>query len=134
MPAKKKNGNLVLTFHAAAQVLCGHVNKQFINRDGVQEDLACTLPKGHTLDHFAKHERLVEEKGLSQEGREAVLGTHVEAVDGYWSDGAGNFPKTHAATPEEDFARLKKSRQAERGTDDALSEKIDTEVRNTFGG
>lgn len=130
--------NVVEAFHKGAQIACGHINKQFVNAQGTLEDLACTLPKGHEGDHFAKYKRVVTEYGIVKDekgvSRQAVTGTHVGEADGWWGDAAGVPASPHVATQEEDFQRLKKSRDRERGVDEALSQKLDSEVRSTFDG
>jgi hypothetical protein len=115
------------------ETLCGHINKQFISKDGKREDLACTLPKGHEGDHFAIFPRVVTDYGVDKDGRPAVKGVHIEDTDGWWGDAAGESP-SHTTTPEEDFKRLQETRNRERGVDEALSQKIDSEVKRTFGG
>jgi len=114
--------------------VCGHINKQFFNKDGRREDLACTLPAGHEGDHFAKFEHVVTEYGLDENNLEVVTGQHIETDDGFWSDSAGVFPVAKVISQEEDFERLKAARVRERGTDPDVSEKIDKEVRATYGG
>lgn len=64
MPKKKKTeeqGTVEKAVKAVentvtAIVACGHINRQHHNADGVLEDLACTLDKGHKGDHSAKVE------------------------------------------------------------------------------
>lgn len=54
---------------------CGHVNKQSYGLDGKLDNLRCALEKGHSGDHFAKHEELHE-------------GVELEA-EAFWGDAAG---------------------------------------------
>jgi len=35
--------------------LCGHINRHSLGLDGKPDNLACTLPKGHTGNHSAEH-------------------------------------------------------------------------------
>lgn len=146
MPRKKKVSEEVSeeisddavkeSFDKGAQLkaqTCGHVNKQFVNKDGVRENLVCTLKKGHDGDHFAVFERVVTEYGVDKDNRPSVTGSHVQEEEGWWSDAAGEFPNPHIKTSEEDFEALKKARARERGTDEAISDKIDKEVRETYG-
>jgi len=157
MAGKKKKSELVTTaespqtvpaevvketekiFYAAAQVLCGHVNRQFVNSEGKLEDLTCKLTKGHEGDHWSKFVATVTDYGVDENKREIVTGTHTKEKDGWWSDGASTPAKPLEVTQAEDFARLKKSRTRERSSgdvqvDEALSTKIDSEVRGSFGG
>ena len=53
---------------------CGHINRQYYNPDGVLEDLACTLDKGHKGAHETDYPG----------GRTA------------WSDAAGTPTRKHA--------------------------------------
>ena len=127
-------------FYAAAQVACGHVNRQFRNSKGEPEELTCKLPKGHDGDHWSKFISTVTDYGIDEKTkREIVTGKHTHEKDGWWSDGASTPAKPLEVTQAEDFARLKKSRARERSSgdvqvDDALSSKIDSEVRGSFGG
>ena len=155
---KKKKGELVTTpespqtvsadvvketekiFYEAAQVPCGHVNRQFKNPKGEPEELTCKLPKGHDGEHWSKFVSTVTDYGVDEKTkREVVIGTHEKEKDGWWSDGASTPVKPLEVTQAEDFARLKKSRARERSSgdvqvDDALSSRIDAEVRGSFGG
>lgn len=127
-------------FAMGAQLeLCGHINKQFINKNGKQEDLACTLPKGHGGDHFALIEHVVTDYGIDSDNHQVPVGQHIEMSDGWWSDAAGVFPNPVVVSQEEDFSRLKASRDRERSkngvqSDDQLSKKVDGEVIQAFHG
>lgn len=133
-PKAVEEVDVVETFYEAAQVLCGHINRQFRNSDGELEDLTCKLPKGHDGDHWSKFTSAVAEYGLDENKRTVVTGTHKKEKDGYWSDGAGIPVAPHLITREEDFKRLQDTRARERGTDEGLSQKLDGEVRKSFGG
>ena len=151
MPSKKKADlqaeNVRITEEAFAKGAqlpvepekCGHINKQFMNGKGEQEDLVCTLPKGHAGEHFALFSHVVTDYGVDNDNRIIVKGSHTEFSEGWWSDAAGFLPQPVNVTPEEDFRRLKDARVRERSRnglemDEKLSNKVDGEVVKAFNG
>jgi hypothetical protein len=68
---------------------CNHVNKQHYNTDARLEDLACTLPKGHTGDHFAPYLRNVPDPITDLKGGVIQARYRQEEAEAWWSDAAG---------------------------------------------
>lgn len=93
-------------------VECGHINKHFVNIDGVLENLYCVLLKGHEGDHEADYDCLRPVDGSIAQARLISAGKEVLTVAGkdylelteraYWSDGAD----TLAADIKPDLAQL----------------------------
>ena len=68
---------------------CGHINKQHYGTKGKLEDLACTLPVGHSGNHSAPYKRLVGTPVTDEKGR-VIKNTYEEVDDvGQWGDMAG---------------------------------------------
>ncbi len=80
---------------------CGHINKQHINADGVREDLACTLPKGHAGNHRADYQCLRPVDGSIAQAKIIASGKPVLTIGpsklvevteiSEWSDAAGTL-------------------------------------------
>ena len=70
-------------------VKCGHINKQHYNVQGRLEDLACTLPKGHSGDHYARHLRKTPNHVYNEKG--IVIQARYDEVEAetFWGDVAG---------------------------------------------
>lgn len=80
---------------------CGHVNKQFVNVDGVREDLACTLASDHSGDHEADYQCLRPVDGSIAQAKIIAGGKKVLEISrtkylevterAYWSNAAGTL-------------------------------------------
>lgn len=115
-PDSGDSGAFGLPTDIAAPVLagsaCGHINKHFVNIDGVLENLYCVLPKDHEGDHEADYDCLRPVDGSIAQARLISGGKKVLTVAGknylelteraYWSDGAN----TLAADIKPDLAQL----------------------------
>lgn len=95
---------------------CGHINRQHTGVDGELEDIACTLPKGHTGDHSAKV-RVLQKQQYTQKNPKLEyvwrdgLEYEVHAVDTFWSDAAG-VPVTEVKPDYEGHPNRKEWEQA----------------------
>jgi len=104
---------------------CGHINRHFINADGVREDLKCVLDAGHEGDHSAPYKCLRPADGSIAQARAIATGSavlklsgrmvgnqfvkndYVEVEEiGYWSDAAGT-PVEHIKPDTEQLKRIK---------------------------
>lgn len=74
-------------------VLCGHINKHFVNTDGRLKDLSCDLPKGHEGDHHAKAFKNVADNTYDLKGTVIRQEWRQEEVDACWGDAAGTPAK-----------------------------------------
>jgi hypothetical protein len=89
--------------------LCGHINKQAFNIDGLLEDLPCVLPKGHTGDHSAKTKTLAKNPYSTKNPRAEYVWVEgaeyeVKEVVTFWSDAAGK-PAAQIAPDYEGLSR-----------------------------
>lgn len=71
------------------EMVCGHINKHYVNHKGMLEDLRCDLPDGHSGDHHAIGRRKVSDPITDNKGRVVEERYHEEEVDAYWGDAAG---------------------------------------------
>jgi len=62
--------------------LCGHINKQFYNKDGVREDLSCTLPKGHA-PVSREDEKIVDRRPVKFMVSEQIHEAQYEFMEAY---------------------------------------------------
>lgn len=96
MSAKKKDiaAELQSGEHQKSAALCGHVNKQYYNTQGILEDLVCVLPAGHSGDHSASCQTLLKHQyAIKDPAKEYVVknGAEYEVVtqEAFWGDAAG---------------------------------------------
>lgn len=105
--------------YALKPKLCGHINRQFINADGVREDLKCTLPDGHVDDHAAPYQCLRPVDGSIKQAKAVASGKPILTIGGKqfvevteageWSDGA-SIPVEQIKPDSEQLAQIKQKK------------------------
>lgn len=80
--------------------LCGHINRHFVNSDGVREDLPCTLPVGHGGDHSAPYACLRAADGSIAQARAIAAGTPTLKLSGRVVQGVGYVPNQYVEVTE----------------------------------
>lgn len=108
---------------------CDHINRHFINADGVREDLLCTLQAGHEGDHSAPYTCLRLADGSIAQARAVAAGKptlklsgrvvqgvgfvqnqYVEVTEtAFWSDGA-SVPADQIKPDTEQLAYIKRTK------------------------
>ena len=78
---------------------CGHINRHHTDTSGKLAPLACTLPKGHTGDHYATYIRNVPEYITNERGVAVKVIQNQTEGETYWQDIAGT--PASEITPEE---------------------------------
>lgn len=112
-------------FSPTPPALCGHINRQHINAQGLREDLACALPAGHDGDHSAPYACLRPRDGSIVQAEAIANGKKVLQLSGvqvrdkyipheyvevietaYWSNAAG-IPAAQVQPDAEQLAHIR---------------------------
>lgn len=124
---EENNAKMAKSEESDVPKACGHVNKQYINMQGVLEDLQCELKDGHAGNHRAKYEALREFNGLKNPAYvyKIWMGKEYQVVEdiGEWGDAAARTAREIAVELEDKRAKLQAFVDANPGMNEAHKQK-----------
>lgn len=107
--------------------VCGHINRQYVNMQGVLEDLSCGLESGHSGNHKSKYTALREFSGLKNPNHsyQIWMGREYQVIEeeGEWTDAASRTADEIAAELDGKRQILQSFVNANPGMDEAHKQK-----------